>query len=128
MERFTHPKPIKPQAVVDLELIRRAEASKLRAGLADLGPGLASLAGITASMYAGSLMEALTEEEREQVRQYNREVDAYNAAVDEYNRKVRAARNARRDAQAAARRTAQVRVARCDKCFTVHGAGQVECW
>lgn len=128
MERFTHPKPIKPQVVRDLDAITAEARRDLRAGLADLGTGIAELAGITARMYAGTLMQALTDEEREQVRQYNREVDAYNAAVDAYNRKVRAARTARRTAAQAARQTAAVRAARCGKCFTVHGKGQTECW
>lgn len=123
MIRFTHPKPTKPQIVRDLDAMRSTFNRGLRT--ADRGHVVDGLLLATRALLGEHEMaQALTAEEREQVRQYNRQVDAYNAAVDAYNR-------ARREEQAkaaAAKATAQVRAARCGKCFTVHGKGQTECW
>lgn len=123
MERFTHPKPIKPQIVRDLDAMHRNFNRGMRAATgATLVDGL--LLATRALVGEMEMAQALTDAERAQVAAYNRQVDAYNAAVDAYNAKARKAR----EAAQAARQTAQVRAARCDKCFTVHGKGQTECW
>lgn len=120
MEQFNYPKPIKPQIVRDLDALRRNFNRGMRAP--DAIDGL--LLATRALLGEHEIAQAMTAEEREQVAAYNRQVDAYNAQVNEHNRREKA----RRAAQAAAKATAQVRADRCDKCFTVHGKGQTECW
>lgn len=122
-ERFTYPKPVKPQAVRDLDDLHRQFDRGLRAAT---GPTVvAGLATATRALLAEmEYAQALTDKERAEVEAYNRAVDAYNAQVDAYNARVKAWR----EQQQAKRQTAAVRAARCDKCYTLHGKGQVECW
>lgn len=123
MERFNYPKPIKPQIVRDLDALRGSFNRGLRA--ADSGHTVDGLLLATRALIGEmEIAQALTDAERAEVAAYNRQVDAYNAQVDAYNRRARE----ERERLAAARRTAAVRAARCDKCFTLHGAGQAECW
>lgn len=120
---FSHPKPTKPQIVRDLDAIHRTFNRGLRA--ADTGHVVDGLLLATRALLGQhELAQALTAEEREQVAAYNREVDAYNRKVDAYNADLRE----RRAKAQAARETAKVRSARCDRCFTLHSAGQMECW
>ena len=122
-ERFTYPKPVKPQAVRDLDALHRQFNRGLRAAN---GPTVvAGLATATRALLAEmEYAQALTDAERAEVEEYNRQVTAYNRAVDAYNARVAAWR---RDQQAK-RETAALRAATCGKCFTVHGKGQTECW
>lgn len=120
MERFTYPKPIKPQIVRDLDAIRRETRQDLKAGL----PGaVADLAGFTAKVYVSTLLDALTEEEREEIREYNRQVTRYNAEVDRFNarqRAVRARQAQERQARANRREATAVRSAACPRCTMTH--------
>lgn len=117
MERFTYPKPVKPQIVRDLDAIKRETSADLRAGLRTSVPSAApSLAGFTATVYVSTLLQALSEEEREEIRAYNRAVTRYNAEVDAFNARQRTARQA----SANRRAVATVRSQSCGRCFATH--------
>lgn len=119
-ERFTHPKPIKPQVVRDLDAMHRQFDRGMRIKDNLTGLAVATRALLDEMEYK----RELTPEEREQVAAYNRQVDVYNAAVAAYNGRVRAWRAER----AAAKEAARVQAERCDRCFMIHGKGQTECW
>lgn len=119
-ERFTYPKPVKPQAVRDLDALHRQFDRGMRIKDNLTGLTVATRALLAEMEYA----QALTDAERAEVEAYNRQVDEYNRQVDAYNARVKAWR----EAQQAKRETAALRKATCGKCFTVHGKGQTECW
>lgn len=116
--RFTAVPPTKPQVLLDIEDLARDEAARLRRA------GHRGLAQLTARVYASALLTLCTEAEKAEVADYNRRVRRYNDQVHAYRARVRAAQVERR----VARERAAVQAARCDRCFTVHGSGQVECW
>lgn len=121
--RFTYPKPVKPPIVRALDAVHRTfnEGMRISDG-PDIVGGL--LIATRALITEQEIARDISEEDRRDLAEYNRQVTIYNQKVKEHNAKIR---KAQQEAEAR-RRTAEVRRARCDRCFTIHGPGQVECW
>jgi hypothetical protein len=81
---------------------------------------LITMASTDLEAVLGDLTRAKTPAELADEARYDAEVAAYNAAVDAHNAPIKAAREARE----AARERAAVYAATCERCFTVHPAGE----
>lgn len=126
MKPFTYPKPVKPPIVRAMDAIHKTfnEGMRIsdRPGPNNTVDGL--LIATRALIAEQEIARDISPQDKADLAEYNRQVTAYNAAVNAYNAELRRERE-----EAAARAAAaKIRRDRCDKCFTLHGPGQVECW
>lgn len=126
MKPFTYPKPVKPPIVRAMDAIHKTfnEGMRIsdRPGPNNTVDGL--LIATRALIAEQEIARDISDEDRRDLAEYNRQVTLYNEQVKRYNAQLRL----ERDQQAAAYAQAELRKNRCDKCFTLHGPGQVECW
>lgn len=123
---FTYPRPNKPPIVLALDAIHRTFNEGMRIsdkpGPTNTVDGL--LIATRALISEQEITQRLTPEDKADLAAYNRQVTEYNNRVHLYRAQLRAyEEHVERE-----RKQAAIRTARCDKCFTLHGPGQEECW
>lgn len=122
MRPFDYPKPVKPPIVRTLDALKRTFNEGMR--ISDREDVVGGLLIATRSLIAEQeIAQQITDEDRRDLAEYNKQVTAYNEAVRTYNAELKR----EQEEAEARRRTAKVRRARCDKCFMLHAPGQTEC-
>lgn len=123
MRPFDYPRPVKPPIVLALDAIHRTfnDGMRMSNRSETLVDGL--LIATRALIAEQEIGRDITDEDRKDLNEYNRQVTRYNEAVEQY----RAELKKEQDEILARRKAIEIQRARCNSCFMLHAPGQTDC-